>query len=76
MGNIEYRGVATNTNPVIAAAADYTVAEVNEIVEIGDIEPVRVGTPCVFVHAVVQGYTRAEQEAVFQQLWTRGGILK
>jgi acetate CoA/acetoacetate CoA-transferase alpha subunit len=76
MGNIEYRGVATNTNPTIAAAADFTVAEVNEIVAIGDIEPIRVGTPCIFVDAVVQGYTLEEQEAVFQELWTRGGILK
>jgi acetate CoA/acetoacetate CoA-transferase alpha subunit len=76
LGNIEYRGVATNTNPTIAAAADYTVAEVNEIVAIGDIEPIRVGTPCILVDAVVQGYTLAEQEAVFQDLWTRGGILK
>jgi acetate CoA/acetoacetate CoA-transferase alpha subunit len=76
MGNIQYRGVATNTNPVIAAAADYTVAEVNEIVEIGEIEPERVGTPGVFVKAVVQGYTLEEQEAVFQKLWTGGGILK
>jgi acetate CoA/acetoacetate CoA-transferase alpha subunit len=76
MGNIQYRGVATNTNPVIAAAADYTVAEVNEIVEIGEIEPERVGTPGVFIKAVVQGYPLEEQEAVFQKLWTGGGILK
>jgi len=76
MGNIEYRGVAINTNPVIAAAADFTVAEVNEIVEVGDIEPTRVGTPCIFVDAVVQGHSLAEQEAVYQELWTRGGILR
>lgn len=76
MGNIQYRGVATNTNPVIAAVADDTVAEVNEIVEIGEIEPERVGTPGVFVQAVVQGYTLEEQEAVFEKLWAGGGILK
>ena len=76
LGNIEYRRVASNTNPVVAAAADFTVAEVNEIVPVGAIEPERVGTPGVLVKAVVQGYTLAEQEAVFQELWTRGGILK
>ena len=76
MGNIEYRRVAANTNPVLAAAADYTVAEVNEIVEIGELEPERVGTPGVFVQAVVQGHTLQEQERAFQDLWVRGGILK
>jgi acetate CoA/acetoacetate CoA-transferase alpha subunit len=76
MGNIQYRRVAANTNPVVAAAADYTVAEVNSIVEIGDIEPEQVGTPGVLVHAVVQGYTFEEQEAMFQALWSHGGILK
>ena len=76
LGNIQYRRVASNTNPVVAAAADYTVAEVNEIVPIGAIAPEQVGTPGVFIKAVVQGYTLDEQEAVFQELWTRGGTLK
>ena len=76
LGNIQYRRVASNTNPVVAAAADFTVAEVNELVPIGAIEPEQVGTPGVFVKAVVQGYTFEAQQAVFQELWTRGGILK
>jgi len=76
MGNIQYRRVAINTNPMIAAAADYTVAEVNEIVEIGDIEPELVGTPSVFVKAVVQGYDMAEHQEKYQKLWQNGGILK
>jgi acetate CoA/acetoacetate CoA-transferase alpha subunit len=76
MGNIQYRGVSANTNPIIASAADYTIAEVNEIVGIGEIEPDRVGTPGVFVKAVVQGYTLEEQEGMFEKLWTGGGILK
>lgn len=76
IGNIEYRRIAANSNQVIAMAADYTVAEVNEIVEVGEIEPERVGTPSVAVKAVVQGYTMDEHQTVFQELWTRGGILK
>lgn len=75
LGNIEYRGVSLNSNPVVAMAADYTVAEVNEIVEVGEIEPIRVGTPGIFVHAIVQGYTHPEQEKVFEDFWTRSGQL-
>jgi acetate CoA/acetoacetate CoA-transferase alpha subunit len=76
MGNIQYRRVAANSNPVLATAADYTVAEVNEIVEVGGIEPEQVGTPSVFVQAVVQGPTLEAQERFFQELWTRSGALK
>lgn len=76
MGNIQYRGISLNSNPVLAAAADYTVAEVNEIVEIGQLDPERVGTPNIFVKAIVQGYTVAEQEKVLEDLWVRTGRLK
>lgn len=76
MGNLEYRGVSLNSNPVWAAAADYTVAEVNEIVPVGGIDPIRVGTPGVFVQAVVQGNTLEEQEKIIGDLWVRTGRLK
>jgi acetate CoA/acetoacetate CoA-transferase alpha subunit len=75
LGNVEYRGVAVNSNPVIATAADCTVAEVKEIVNVGDIDPARVGTPGVFVKAVVQGYSAAEHQAIFENLWVRTGRL-
>jgi acetate CoA/acetoacetate CoA-transferase alpha subunit len=75
LGNIEYRGVSLNSNPVLAMAADYTVAEVNEIVEIGDIEPIRVGTPGIFVKSVIQGYTFAEHQQIYEELWVRTGRL-
>ena len=55
IGNISYRGVSINCNKVAATAGKYTIAEVNEIVEMDVIEPIRVGTPSVFVNAVVQG---------------------
>ena len=76
LGNVEYRGVSLNSNPVIAMAADYTVAEVNEIVEVGAIEPIRVGTPCVFVKAVIQGNTFDQHQKVYEDLWIRTGRLK
>lgn len=75
-GNIQYRGVAVNTNPVMAMAADYTVAEVNEIVAAGDIEPDRVGTPGVFVKAVVRGYPFEEHKEVYRDLWVRSGQIQ
>jgi acetate CoA/acetoacetate CoA-transferase alpha subunit len=76
MGNVQYHGVSLNSNPIMAAAADYTVAEVNEIVETGEIEPMAVGTPGVFVKAVVQGNTFDEQEKVIGERWIQTGRLK
>lgn len=75
IGNVEYRGVSLNSNPMIAMAADYTVAEVNEIVDVGAIDPLRVGTPSIFVKAVVQGYSFEQQQQVFEDLWVRTGRL-
>ncbi len=74
MGNLQYRGTSANSNPIMAMAADYTVAEVNEIVAIGDIEPERVGTPGIFVQVVVQGNSLAEQHQRYNELWIRNGI--
>jgi acetate CoA/acetoacetate CoA-transferase alpha subunit len=76
MGNIEYRGASVNCNKVVATAAQYTVAEVNEIVEAGEIDPNRVGTPSIYVKAVVQGYGFDEHVEVFNQHWAEIGQLK
>lgn len=75
LGNVEYRGVSLNSNPIVAMAADYTVAEVHEIVEVGAIEPIRVGTPGIFVKAVIQGYTFEEHQRIYEELWMRTGRL-
>ena len=53
LGNLEYRLAGLNFNPVMASAADLVVAEVEQIVEPGQIPPERVGTPAVFVDRVV-----------------------
>ncbi|MBU3179763.1 CoA transferase subunit A [Clostridium psychrophilum] len=76
LGNIQYRGLAINTNPIMAMGAQYTVAEVNEIVEVGGIEPESVGTPSVFVNAVVKGYTFDEHKKVYTDLWVNSNQLK
>ena len=54
LGNLEYRGAGRNFNPIMAMAADLVIAEVEEIVEVGEIDPERVGTPAVFVDRIVR----------------------
>jgi 3-oxoacid CoA-transferase subunit A len=54
-GNLIYRKTARNYNAVMATAADYTIAEVEEIVELGNLNPDCVHTPGIFVDAIFQG---------------------
>jgi 3-oxoacid CoA-transferase subunit A len=54
-GNLMYRKTARNYNPVMAAAADYVIAEVEELVELGGIPPDQVHTPGIYVDAIFQG---------------------
>lgn len=52
-GNLVYAGTAANFNPAVAAAGRCTIAEVERLVEPGDIDPAAVHTPGVFVQRVV-----------------------
>ena len=54
-GNVWYKGNTSNFNLVMATAADTVIAEAEEIVEIGEIEPENVRTYGVFVDYVVEG---------------------
>ena len=54
-GNLVYRRTARNYNPVMATAADFVVAEVEELVELGQLDPNSVHTPGIFVDAIFQG---------------------
>jgi 3-oxoacid CoA-transferase subunit A len=54
-GNLIYRKTARNFNPMMATAADYVVAEVEHLVELGDLGPDQVHTPSIFVNAIFQG---------------------
>jgi 3-oxoacid CoA-transferase subunit A len=57
MGNLVYRKTARNFNPMMATAARITIAEVEQLVEPGGIEPDQVITPGVYVKRVVHGET-------------------
>jgi len=65
-GNLQYRWSARNFNPMMATAAAFTIAEVDELVETGAIEPDHVHTPSVYVDALFQGVEekRIEQRTV------------
>jgi 3-oxoacid CoA-transferase subunit A len=54
-GNLVYRKTARNFNPVMATAADYVIAEVEELTELGRLDPASVHTPGIFVDAIFQG---------------------
>ena len=54
-GNLVYRKTARNYNAVMATAADHVIAEVEEIVELGALDPDCVHTPGIFVDAIFQG---------------------
>lgn len=53
-GNLQFRKTARNFNPVMATAADVTVAEVEEVVEPGSIDPDCVHTPGIYVDRIVR----------------------
>jgi 3-oxoadipate CoA-transferase alpha subunit len=52
-GNLVYRKAARNFNPIMAMAAACTVAQVDEIVPLGALDPEHIVTPGIFVHRVV-----------------------
>jgi 3-oxoadipate CoA-transferase, alpha subunit len=53
LGNLVYRKTARNFGPIMAAAATTTVAQVDEIVPVGALDPEHVVTPCLYVDRVV-----------------------
>ncbi len=55
MGNLVYRKTARNFNPMMATAAKITIAEVEELVEPGALQPDTVMTPGIYVQRIVQG---------------------
>jgi 3-oxoacid CoA-transferase subunit A len=54
-GNLVYRKTARNFNPMMATAAKITIAEVEELVEPGEIDPDHVVTPGIYVKRIVKG---------------------
>jgi 3-oxoacid CoA-transferase subunit A len=54
-GNLVYRKTARNFNPIIATAATITIAEVEHLVEPGELEPDQIHTPGIYVQRILQG---------------------
>jgi len=54
LGNLVYRKTARNFGPVMATAAKTTIAQVSEIVEVGDLDPENIITPGIFTNRIVQ----------------------
>ena len=54
-GNLVYRKTARNFNPMMAAAAKITIAEVENLVEVGELDPDSIHTPSIYVKRILQG---------------------
>lgn len=55
MGNLVFRETARNFNPLAAMAGKITIAEVEELVEVGDLDPDQIHLPGVFVQRILEG---------------------
>ena len=66
-GNLIYKGTARNFNPLMAMAGKITVAEVEELVPAGELDPNQIHTPGIFIQRIIQGEKyekRIEQRTV------------
>ncbi len=70
-GNLIFKGTARNFNPLMAMAGQITIAEVEELVEEGELNPNEIHTPGIYVHRIFQGSSyekRIEQRTVSKQI--------
>ncbi len=66
-GNLIYKDTARNFNPLMAMAAKITIAEVEELVPAGSLDPNQIHTPGIYVHRIFEGVNyekRIEQRTV------------
>ena len=71
MGNLIYRDTARNFNPLMAMAGKITIAEVEHLMEPGELEPNYIHTPGIYVHRIFQGEKyekRIEQKTVRKKI--------
>jgi 3-oxoadipate CoA-transferase alpha subunit len=66
-GNIVYRKTQRNFNPVMATAATVTIAEVSDIVEVGELDPENIITPSIYVHRLVQVEQKQERKVLVNE---------
>lgn len=70
-GNLVFRSTARNFNPVMAMAGKITIAEVEHLVEIGELDPDQIHTPGIYVHRIFQGENyekRIEQRTIRKRI--------
>ncbi len=66
-GNLIFKGTARNFNPMMATAGNITIAEVEELVPTGQLDPNEIHTPGIFVHRIFEGKNyekRIEQRTI------------
>jgi 3-oxoacid CoA-transferase subunit A len=66
-GNLIYKSTARNFNPLMAMAGKITIAEVEELVPLGELDPDQIHTPGIYVHRIFKGEKyekRIEQRTV------------
>ena len=76
-GNLVYRKTSRNFNPLMAAAGKITVAEVEELVPVGQLDPNAIHTPSIYVQRIFQGtnYEKPiEQRTVRKRAVAQGGV--
>jgi 3-oxoacid CoA-transferase subunit A len=74
LGNLIYRKTARNFNPAMATAAEITIAEVEELVEPGELDPDHIVTPGIFVDRMIVGERYLKPiEAKFLKAQAAGG---
>ncbi|MGY4383950.1 3-oxoacid CoA-transferase subunit A [Pedobacter sp. UYP24] len=69
-GNLIFRSTSRNFNPIMAMAGKITIAEVEELVEVGELDPDHVHTPGVYIHRIFEGVNyekRIEQRTVIKK---------
>lgn len=69
-GNLVFKATARNFNPIMAMAGKITIAEVEELVEPGELDPNEIHTPGIFVHRIFEGKNyekRIEQRTTTQK---------
>ncbi len=69
MGNLVYRKTARNFNPMVATAGKITIAEVEELVPVGSLDPDQVHTPGIYIQRIFQGknYQKRIERKILRQ---------
>ncbi|MBI2149863.1 MAG: CoA transferase subunit A [Acidobacteria bacterium] len=77
-GNLIYRKTARNFNPVMATAGRITIAEVEQLVEVGTLEPDSVHTPAIYVQRIFQGasYEKRIEKRTVRPAWGDRPVVK